>query len=91
MGKIKKHQPDDFKHSIQYTLFMNQKDFLSTQNTIFTAFIATVEKNITYALGEHDPGSAQNWRKSTSAALFGDRKIWHQYNFSPGQFGTTVY
>ena len=40
----KKHQPDDLKHSIQYTLFMNQKDFLSTQNTIFTAFIATVEK-----------------------------------------------
>ena len=22
---------------------------------------------------------------------FGDRKIWHQHNFAPGQFGTTVY
>ena len=28
----------------------------------FMAFIATVEKIITYALGEHDPGSAQVWR-----------------------------
>ena len=37
--------------------------FLQT-NTLFTAFIATVEKIITYALGEHDPGSAQDWRTS---------------------------
>ena len=22
---------------------------------------------------------------------FGDRKIWHQHNFAPGQFGTIVY
>ena len=34
------------------------------QTLYFTAFIATVEKIITYALGEHDPGSAQNWRTS---------------------------
>ena len=33
-------------------------------DTLFTAFIAMVEKIITYALGEHDPGSAQNWRTS---------------------------
>ena len=39
------------------------------QTLYFTAFIATVEKIITYALGEHDPGSAQNWRTS-SVALF---------------------
>ena len=32
--------------------------------TLFTVFIATVEKTITYALGEHDPGSTQNWRMS---------------------------
>ena len=31
---------------------------------IFTAFMVTVEKIITNALGEHDPGSAQNWRTS---------------------------
>ena len=36
--------------------------FLHTFN--FKAFIATVEKIITYALGEHDPGSARNWRTS---------------------------
>ena len=34
------------------------------QTLYFTAFIATVEKIITYALGEHDPGSAQDWRTS---------------------------
>ena len=28
------------------------------------SFSATVEQIITYALGEHDPGSAQNWRTS---------------------------
>ena len=36
MEKIKKHQPDDLKHSIQNHI---------TQNTIFAAFIATVEKS----------------------------------------------
>ena len=34
------------------------------QALYFTAFIATVEKIITYALGEHDPGSAPDWRTS---------------------------
>ena len=28
----------------------------------FTAVIATLDKIITYALGEHDPGSAQDWK-----------------------------
>ena len=28
-------------------------------DTLFTAFVATVQKIITCALGEHDPGSAQ--------------------------------
>ena len=32
------------------------------QTLYFTAFIASVEQIITYALGEHDPGSAQDWR-----------------------------
>ena len=36
------------------------------QTLYFTAFIATVEKIITYALGEHDPGSAQDWRRSNN-------------------------
>ena len=35
-----------------------------TEITLLTAFIATVKKIITYALGEHDPGSAQDWRTS---------------------------
>ena len=43
---------------IQNTLFVN----LMTQNTLF---IATVEKIITYALGEHYPGSAQDGRTSS--------------------------
>ena len=34
------------------------------QTLYFTAFIATVEKIILNALGEHDPGSAQVWRMS---------------------------
>ena len=34
------------------------------QTLYFTAFIAKVEKIITNALGEHDPGSAQDWRTS---------------------------
>ena len=33
---------------------------LFLQTLSFTAFIATVEKIMTYAVGEHDPGSAQN-------------------------------
>ena len=33
-------------------------------DTLFTAFVATIQKMITYALGEHDPGSAQDWRTS---------------------------
>ena len=44
-----------------------------TQNTIcqtndskhFMAYMATVENIITYALGEHDPGSVQDGRTSS--------------------------
>ena len=35
-----------------------------TQNTLFYVFLSTVITIITYALGEHDPGSAQDWRTS---------------------------
>ena len=31
---------------------------------LFPAFIGTVEQIMTHALGEHDPGSAQNLRTS---------------------------
>ena len=34
------------------------------QTLYFMAFMATVEKIITFALGEHDPRSAQDWRRS---------------------------
>ena len=34
------------------------------QTLYSTAFIATVEKIRSYALGEHDLGSAQDWRTS---------------------------
>ena len=49
------------------TLFVNHM----TQNTLrllskhLTAFITMVEKIITYGLGEHDPGSSQDWRMSS--------------------------
>ena len=49
------------------TLFVNHM----TQNTLrllskhLRAFITRVEKIITYALGEHDPGSSQDWRMSS--------------------------
>ena len=33
-------------------------------DTLFTAFVATVQKIITYALGPSDPGSAQDGRTS---------------------------
>ena len=45
----------------QNTLFGNQM----TQNTSFYSFYADGRKIITYALGEHDPGSAQNGRSSS--------------------------
>ena len=48
----------------QNTLFVNQM----TKNTLFWAFTATVEK-ITYALGEHGPGSAKDWRTATCGGL----------------------
>ena len=47
-----------------------------TQNTLFTAFIATVEY-ITYALGEHDPGSAQDWRTSSDMRSLHHSKMYH--------------
>ena len=44
----------------QNTLFVNQM----TQNTLFLAFMATVEKIMTYTLGEHGPKPAQDWKTS---------------------------
>ena len=61
-GKDGKHLPDDLN-----TLFMIQ-NYLSTRclkMLYFTAFMATVEKVISYVLGEHDPESAQNGRTSS--------------------------
>ena len=53
---------------IQSIQFMIQSTPFGTQNTLFVnemtqntyGILATVKKIITYALGEHDPGSAQN-------------------------------
>ena len=42
--------------------------------TLVTACISTVEKIITYAIGEHDPGSAQNWKKSNDLCSPGNLK-----------------
>ena len=35
------------------------------QNILYYVIYPGVEKIITYALGEHDPGSAQDWRTSS--------------------------
>ena len=44
----------------QNTLFVNQM----TQNTLFLAFMATVEKIMTYTLGELGPKQVQDWKTS---------------------------
>ena len=44
---------------------MNQSPQFVNQmapNTLLYGIYMTVEKIISYALGEHDPGSAQDWR-----------------------------
>ena len=54
------------------------------QTLYFTAFIATVEKIITYALGELDPWSAQNWRTSNNFCSPGwDGALFHQQTDDP--------
>ena len=42
----------------------NPRTVFYPPDTLFTAFVAPVKKIITYALGEHDPGSAQDGRMS---------------------------
>ena len=64
------------------------------QTLYFMAFIETVEKIITYALGEHDPGSAPVWRTSNdfcSPGLFIDwfwRVFFHNC-YGAGQLAIT--
>ena len=57
-GQEGKHQTND----------LNQTLYSKFQSLYFMAFrghnMATAEKIITYALEEHDPGSAQDWRTS---------------------------
>ena len=40
-----------------------------------SAFMATVENIIAYMLGEHDPGSAQDWRTSSDLWRPGWRSV----------------
>ena len=49
------------------------------QTLLFTAFVATVQKIITYALGAHDPGSAQDGRTSND---FCTPEVWRSTAFS---------
>ena len=56
---------------IQNTLFVN----LMTQNTLF---MATIEKIITHALGEHYPGSAQDGRTSSEMQSSGYGSLFHR-------------
>ena len=63
-GKDGKHQPDELKDSTYDSKhYICQQEGLKT--LYLTAFMATVEKVLTYALGEHDPGSAKNGRTSS--------------------------
>ena len=48
-------------------------------DTLFTTFVATVQKIITYALGAHDPGSAQDGRTSND---FCTPEVWRSTAFS---------
>ena len=61
---------------IQNTLFVN----LMTQNTLF---MATIEKIITHALGEHYPGSASNRKTSSDfGALLFEARIFTLIGFA---------
>ena len=42
-----------------------KNSFFPPPDTLFTAFVATVQKIITYALGAHDPGSAQDGKMTS--------------------------
>ena len=59
-GKDGKHQPDDKKHPIYDSKYSTcQPD---SQGTLLYGIYPMIKKIITYALGEHDLGSAQDWR-----------------------------
>ena len=67
----------------QMTLFVIQNTLFETQNTPnvnqmtqniqFYSIYGDGKKIITYALGEHDPGSAQDWRRSSEMQSSGVR------------------
>ena len=67
-GKNGKHQPDYSKHSIYDSkhLWLKHSFWQSDDsNTLFCGFYVDSRKIITYALGEHDPGSPKNGRTSS--------------------------
>ena len=43
-GREEKYQPNDIKHSIYDSKVLNQNTLIMTENTYFTASMATVEK-----------------------------------------------
>ena len=73
-GKSGKHQPEYSKHSI-YVYIQNICDLKHSfwqsddSNTLFCGFYVDSRKIITYALGEHDPGSPKNGRPSSEVLV----------------------
>ena len=55
-------------------------------DTLFTAIVATVQKIITYALGAHDPGSAQDVRMSKDFCTPGIYQHISLLKFIPDKF-----
>ena len=56
-----KHHPDDLIHST----YDSKHSICQPDDILFMAYVATVEKIITYGLGEHGPGSARDGRTSS--------------------------
>ena len=57
MGEQGEHESIEKMENINQT---TKTLYLFTKTLYFAVFMSTVEKIITYTLGEHDPGSAPN-------------------------------
>ena len=67
-GKDGKHQPDDLKRFIydsKCSICDSKHFFWQPDASKHYSTMWTVKKIISYALGEPNPGSAQNWKTSS--------------------------
>ena len=59
---------ENINQTTSHTIYDSKRPISSTDysnHSILWGFIAMVEKIVTYALEEHGPGSAQDWRASS--------------------------